>query len=189
MLIENSVNSENSKYLTCGVVIHIIKYMTTLSEVEMKTYSKTCLQCNTPFIGKGPSAKYCEPCASERMKASQREGTARYRLKNGLIKNPGVGKGGANNKGKEDDQYKNGIVFFMKNRRRIKEEKRYCERCNKDLLDAGHYGWVIHHRDHDRNNNVESNFELLCKSCHQKEHDCHLAFSKRAETISSESKA
>ena len=47
---------------------------------------------------------------------------------------------------------------------------RYCERCSKDLLNATHYEWCIHHKDYNRFNNVEENFELLCKSCHQKEH-------------------
>ena len=31
---------------------------------------------------------------------------------------------------------------------------------------------AVHHKDHNRKNNVESNFELLCKRCHQVEHEC-----------------
>jgi 5-methylcytosine-specific restriction endonuclease McrA len=40
------------------------------------------------------------------------------------------------------------------------------------LLNVNSKQWVVHHRDHNHANNVDSNFELLCKSCHQKEHDC-----------------
>lgn len=30
----------------------------------------------------------------------------------------------------------------------------------------------MHHKDHNRKNNREENFELLCKRCHQVEHEC-----------------
>jgi hypothetical protein len=50
------------------------------------------------------------------------------------------------------------------------------------LISVGKYEWVVHHRDHDRSNNVDENFELLCKRCHQIEHECHKAF-EGAEVI------
>jgi 5-methylcytosine-specific restriction endonuclease McrA len=34
-----------------------------------------------------------------------------------------------------------------------------------------------------RKNNAQENIETLCKSCHQKEHDCHLAFGDRTGHI------
>lgn len=37
---------------------------------------------------------------------------------------------------------------------------------------------LMHHKDHDRKHNVLSNLELVCKRCHQIEHECWLAFSK-----------
>ena len=72
----------------------------------------------------------------------------------------------------EDSQYKNGAGFFNRMRDRIKEERRFCERCGKDLKDANRYQWVVHHKDHNHFHNVIENYELLCKTCHQKEHEC-----------------
>lgn len=144
----------------------------------MKTYHKTCKDCGAHFEASGPAGKFCPEHASIRSKQAQLRGAYSHKLRNGLIKNPGVGKGGGNSSGKEDGQFSTGIAYFMKNRRRIKEERRFCERCEADLLNSNRWSWVIHHRDHDRTNNVDENFELLCKRCHQLEHDCISAFSK-----------
>ena len=149
----------------------------------MRIFSNRTCECGNEYIPKGPAARFCPICADEKRKEAGRRGTQNYRIRNGLIQNPGVGKGGANKKGSEDNQYRTGIVYFMKNRRRLKDERRYCERCELDLADATRYQWVIHHRDHNRENNVDSNFELLCKRCHQIEHDCETAFLSRATTI------
>lgn len=73
----------------------------------------------------------------------------------------------------EDSQYKYGIGFFRREGAKIKEAVRYCEHCGKDLKNAGRYSWVVHHKDHNRKNNTLENYELLCKACHQKEHECH----------------
>lgn len=45
-----------------------------------------------------------------------------------------------------------------------------CNRCkSKRILN-------VHHRDHNRNNNSINNLEILCKSCHNRE---HYKYSKR----------
>jgi len=62
------------------------------------------------------------------------------------------------------------ITYFMRRRLELKEELQACQRCAKDLTDASRYEWCVHHIDHDRTNNTDDNFELLCKSCHQTEH-------------------
>ncbi|WP_425512192.1 HNH endonuclease [Xanthomonas translucens] len=49
---------------------------------------------------------------------------------------------------------------------------RYCERCRKDLLGLPPAMRAVHHKDHNRKHNEERNFELLCKRCHQVEHEC-----------------
>lgn len=144
--------------------------------------NRTC-QCGTVYLPKGPAAKYCPACAEANSKESKRRSAQAYKIRHGLVANPGVGKGGSPTRGDNSVCYKNGIAFFMKSRRRILEERRYCERCEKDLKDATRYHWVVHHRDHDRSNNTEANFELLCKRCHQLEHDCQNAFLSRATTI------
>lgn len=138
--------------------------------------------CDSVFMPTGPAARFCQECAAEIRKARNRDNSQRFRIAHGLVEKPGVGKGGNNRKGHEDSQYTTGIGGFMNIRRVIKEQRRYCNRCDKDLIDAGRYEWVVHHIDHDRTNNSEDNFELLCKRCHQVEHECHTAF-ERAETI------
>lgn len=149
----------------------------------MSKFKNRICECGNEYTPTGPAAKFCQICAEEKRKATACRGSQNYRIKHGLVQNPGVGKGGANKKGSEDSQYRTGIVYFMKNRRRIKEERQFCERCKVDLKDATRFQWVIHHRDHDRENNTDENFELLCKRCHQLEHECEKAFLSRATTI------
>jgi 5-methylcytosine-specific restriction endonuclease McrA len=48
------------------------------------------------------------------------------------------------------------------NKAKVKGAK--CNRCgSKKYL-------LVHHKDRDRENNDDSNLEVLCKACHQKEH-------------------
>lgn len=131
---------------------------------------KYCEDCGDEFVPTGPAAKYCPLHSAERRRNSAVSRTRKYREKRGCA--VGVGKGGSNSVGKEDSQYQTGIARFMKSRATIRRERRYCNRCGRDLLDAGRYHWAIHHIDHDRTNNCESNWELLCKRCHQIEHGC-----------------
>lgn len=141
---------------------------------------RQCTLCNNEFDPLGKSFKSCAECRSLPAKEIARRRSYAHKLKNGQISNPGVGKGGMIRPGKDHPSYKTGIACDFNNVvRRIKEERRYCEKCSKDLKDATRYYWCVHHKDHDRTNNVESNFELLCKRCHQIEHECHLAFGKR----------
>jgi len=87
-----------------------------------------------------------------------------------LGKMVGVGSGNAQGRGKDHHSYKNGTGTIP--RHEIKDLIRYCEFCEKDLLDATSGYWVIHHKDHDHTNNDISNLQLLCKRCHQLEHNC-----------------
>lgn len=68
----------------------------------------------------------------------------------------------------------------------VKVAVRYCEHCNIDLKDATHYMWVVHPKDHNKYNYSRDNLVLLCKRCHQIEHQCWKAF-EGATTISKES--
>lgn len=138
--------------------------------------------CSEIFTPTGPAAKFCPTCAKQRMAECIRRSAYADKLRKGQIKKPGVGKGGNNAKGIEDSNYRNGISYFLKIRGQIHKERRYCNRCDRDLLGASRYHWAVHHIDHDRTNNADENFELLCKKCHQIEHECHKAF-EGAETI------
>jgi hypothetical protein len=146
----------------------------------MKNFKdKVCTICNKPYTPIGSSSKYCKPCGDKYKRVKMCEHQQAYKIRKGLIKNPGVGSGKAQGFGKEHHSYTTGIgCTFQDGRHKIKEDRRYCERCNEDLINATRHTWCLHHKDHDRTNNVEENFELLCKRCHQVEHDCQEAFVK-----------
>lgn len=148
-------------------------------------YQKRCKTCGCDFLGKGPAARYCSACAleaAEAQKIKNRERTQAYRIKHGLVRNPGVGSGNAQGKGPASPYYKHG--WYVADRLRpVVKARRYCERCEEDLSSASRWHWVVHHRDHNHYNNVIENLELLCKRCHQIEHECHKAFKKSATTI------
>lgn len=143
-------------------------------------YNMIC-KCSTPFTGTGPAAKYCALCkeeAVELQKEKNRKRSAMYKTDRNLILNPGSGSGSATGKGEKNRMYKHGMYVFETLRNEIKAEVRYCETCNKDLIDATHYFWVVHHKDHDHWNHERSNLALLCKQCHQIEHHCWKNFTK-----------
>lgn len=100
-----------------------------------------------------------------------RQASYQRKLKRGLIQNPGVGAGKAPRlKGSDHPRYSTGVAYFERNRSKLRQERRYCERCDKDLLEVGRYEWCVHHRDHNPTHNTPENWELLCKQCHQQEH-------------------
>jgi hypothetical protein len=132
---------------------------------------KQCLTCDTEYQPTGRRSKYCSTgCKPYLSKEYSRSKTMECRIRQG--KNVGVGKGNANTIGLNDSQYKTGIARFKKSVRLIKITIQFCERCNKDLANATKGYWCVHHKDHDRTNNNPENWELLCKKCHQLEHEC-----------------
>ncbi len=137
---------------------------------------RKCGDCDNLFTPSGPAAKYCPDHAESRKREAACRNVQRYRIKHGLVQKPGVGKGGNNAKGEEDSQFKTGIMYFQRIRGVIRKERRYCEECGKDLINASRFEWAVHHIDHDRTNNHDSNFQLLCKRCHQIHHECHANF-------------
>jgi hypothetical protein len=151
--------------------------MTIPNEAKRKLKDKICPRCEQLFNPTGSNTKHCDICRPEIKREKDTKYQYEWKLLKGLIANPGVGKGGMIRPGAEHPSFTTGIGSnFQNQRKRIKEERRYCERCCKDLLEATRYRWCLHHIDHDRTNNVESNFELLCKRCHQIEHECYKAF-------------
>lgn len=136
-----------------------------------KFNDKQCIICNNTYTPLGSSSKYCtKECSDIAVRQKQPEYSRRYLEKKGV--NVGVGSGGMTKSGMENPNYKNGIGIFAKMRSEIRNNVRYCERCSKDLKYASKYHWCVHHKDHDRTNNNMDNFELLCKRCHQVEHNC-----------------
>jgi len=140
--------------------------------IMKKFKDKVCPDCGVLFTPTGPSAKRCSTCARSIRRYKARVNTQAYRVRHGLVQKPGVGKGGNQLKGSDNPMYKNGSRYFQNTRELIRTERRYCERCGKDLLNVGQHYWCVHHRDHNRDNNTDDNYELLCKRCHQLEHEC-----------------
>lgn len=151
----------------------------------MKTYEKQCRICGCDFIGTGPAALFCEEHRAEKKafwKEHNRKYVAETRAASGQIKKPGVGKGGNPNLLHKNPNYKHGFYVAERQRHEVKQ-RGDCERCGKDLRYANRWSWCVHHKDHNHSNHDYSNLELLCKRCHQVEHECHKAFTKGATTI------
>lgn len=122
----------------------------------VETRREVCIKCNNVILSKR-SKKFC----SDRCRNAYR--SYKWRIKKGLIKKPGVGSGG-NQFGSNNHQYtgKSGAGGCM---RAMRELPNICNRCGSTKF------LVAHHIDHNRKNNELSNFEILCKRCHQKHHE------------------
>lgn len=130
-----------------------------------------CQYCRTEVEPTGPAQKNCETCNKhvENINAQVKRDIIRFKKFNTYNS---IGRGGTQSKGILSPHYKNGIGFFKRAAKKFKESVRFCERCGEDLKYASRYYYCVHHRDHDRTNNIPSNFELLCKRCHQLHHGC-----------------
>jgi hypothetical protein len=129
---------------------------------------KSCANCQETYTPTGPSSRYC----SRKCKLKDRWKQERKRREDAgyTFQTPG---GNYGRTGKDHWSYKNGIGVFKKTlSHQVKEEMKHCERCALDLSNAKPGFWAVHHRDHDRSHNERINLELLCKRCHQIEHDC-----------------
>lgn len=145
---------------------------------------KKCKECSTEFTPQYPAELICSECkpvakerslAKARVKAYQK--WCAKQQKAGREWAIGVGKGGSNKTGKDSPFYRTGIGLFHKLKHELRESRgNTCERCSKDLSNSSMYEWVVHHKDHDRTHNELGNLELLCKRCHQIEHECWKAF-------------
>lgn len=142
-----------------------------------KLKAKVCIMCGDIYQPTGSCSKRCVFCADKHHKEYHRKYMYKRKVESGEIKNPGVGSGGTTGKGPDNHMWKDGLGALKTHGiHRIKAERRYCEVCDKDLKDATHYFWCVHHIDHDTSHNDDNNLMLLCKSCHQAYHMVHKAF-------------
>ena len=133
---------------------------------------KTCVICGSQLpIGK---TKYCTPDC-KRVRDTQ--AAYQKRIDDG-DPTVGVGKGGSTKTGEDNSQYVSGEGRFRRLRKELRLSVRYCEWCGVDLKDATRWEWCVHHKDHIRSHNTRDNLVMLCKRCHQVEHDCESAFNK-----------
>ena len=139
----------------------------------MKEREVTCYYCEDIFLSSGPGAKFCSKRCKKKVEWQK------HRDHRNASDNPMKPHGGnhTGKVGRDHYAYRDGIgLFSMRLSREYKTHVRYCERCSKDLAEALPQFWCVHHVDHDRTHNTYENFELLCKRCHQIEHECWKAF-------------
>lgn len=129
---------------------------------------KECLDCKVEFVQRGRNHKRCDGCAKKRNLFTMSNWYYTHKI-------PGPGSGGKLET--ENQNYKHGLSVF---RRWAKERLKFlnycCERCGNTIDVSVRGTWAGHHKDHNRSNNVKDNLEVLCKRCHQVEHECWRAF-------------
>ena len=141
------------------------------AKVGMKHKPRNCVACGTEYQPKGSAAKYCVPCAEFRTAAMVRYHSFTKRVREG--RNAGAGSGGANRHTPETATISTYRKVFLT--RLYLNQKGLCADCGWGFNESD---LLVHHEDHNRHNNVITNLSLVCKRCHQIEHECWLAFQK-----------
>ena len=126
---------------------------------DCKSKPRACEECGTVF-SPDPEAKVNARWCS--VKCRQRAKYVRdYERK------------GYDQKGEKNNAYKNGIFDYSN--KGFEHYGRKCNRCSsEDNL-------CVHHRDRNRQNNDLNNLEVLCRSCHSREHKLHENFSTKTK--------
>lgn len=134
----------------------------------MKTF--VCIDCGETHEKTGRNQKRCEFCGPIARAATTKK-WMRDPSKNNRF--TGTGSGAHNTPGEAHPMWNGGESKFVQVLAPAYYQRvRYCERCSIDLKGVSPAMRAVHHKDHNRKNNDESNFELLCKRCHQIEHEC-----------------
>lgn len=134
-----------------------------------------CIDCGKSVQKTGPRTTRCTECLKKHKSTVRSAWDFKKRIEAG-DPTVGLGRGGSNKRYKDNPSYKTGRGHFAALRKQMLAETKTCERCGKDLTSVGWHGRVVHHIDHDRNHNDRSNLIVLCKRCHQLEHECWKAF-------------
>jgi len=128
-----------------------------------------CKNCGTYFIRTGRNHKWCKTCSDNKKK----QAINAWQWKQGILN--GLGSGGKLEQ--ENQNYKHGLSVFRRwAKEKLKQLQYCCERCGKEIDARTRGTWAGHHKDHNRQNNTRDNLEILCKQCHQVEHECWRAF-------------
>lgn len=115
----------------------------------------------------------CEYCGKEFKITLCRVATARFCSR--TCQNKWLGKKHKENIGSKNPGFKNGSSAAYYRREAFRLYGLQCQRCGSTEK------LVVHHKDGNRNNNPldGSNWEVLCKQCHQIIHDCTSKLPKR----------
>lgn len=129
---------------------------------------KNCISCGVEYTPTGKNHIRCVECGLKEKKTYMRSWYLAHKI-------PGPGSGGKLEK--ENQNYKTGLsVFHRWAKEKLKQLQYCCERCGTTIDATVRGTWAGHHKDHNRQNNVKDNLEILCKRCHQVEHECWRAF-------------
>lgn len=139
--------------------------------VGMKRKPRECQACHVTYQPKGNAAKYCVPCSEFRAAAMVKYHSITRHTKAG--RNVGVGSGGANAHTEVNASIGTYRKVFLT--RLYLNQKGNCADCKDAFPESS---LLVHHLDHNRHNNVLENLQLVCKRCHQIEHECWLSFRK-----------
>lgn len=141
----------------------------------MKNFKiKECKACHTMYQSTGPAAKFCKECSDIRWTWSTLRCNFSYSHR-GL---PVWVGSGAHEGECHSQKYRKWFLSDIHNK-----QVGRCNRCDTELDKPN---MLLHHIDHDRENNTLDNFEGLCKRCHQIEHECHLALDGHEYKIASD---
>jgi rRNA maturation endonuclease Nob1 len=141
---------------------------------------KVCQVCGKEYEATSHAQKYCQACGPGIKEKVQRARVDKYRARHGV--QVGAGSGKTQGRGKEHREYETGIATFQREKLESMDSY-FCERCGKDLNNIVHVNnqlWCVHHIDMDRTHNEQSNWLLVCKSCHQTIHRAADHLNKRS---------
>lgn len=142
-----------------------------------------CERCHGLFVPRSPRTRFCEDCqglhekekARERYIIGGRKQTSAHNWKRINGKKVYIPVGQYNQSGKNNNHYKNGSgIDWFKEALKVLPEK--CNRCGKTEEElkketgSSIRCLLLHHKDGVHTNNTPSNWEILCKSCHQNHH-------------------
>ena len=161
-------------------------------------YNKYCDYCDSNYEAKGPAGKYCGSCLKLNKYVKVQRGISHNLIKGSylvifsressgylreftsslieaqtILANWGLAYSKEPNTGLNNNACRAGIVCKQHNfrQKRLEIKAKSTFRCNRCTKVHSKYSLNLHHIDHNRDNDEESNFEVLCTYCHREHHN------------------
>ena len=116
--------------------------------------TKKCMRCGKQFKPTGKNCKRCLPCRHAHHLDSCKERWHRTYVKKGY-----------DQAGEKNNAWKGGSSPSYYQTKAFSAHGKDCLRCGEPAV-------LVHHKDDNRKNSNEENLEVLCKRCHQIQHEC-----------------
>lgn len=148
------------KYCSACKAVARSRYNTKLGNTTyVNKEPKECSDCGNIYTPTSNRQKYCNDCRGRRLtQGNAKAYEKRYQPK------------GYNQVGESNNNWVGGTSDGRNARYwafKVYKRKPICERCGS--TDNIH----VHHKNRDRDDNSDENLEILCQSCHMKEHGKH----------------